>query len=65
MRNNLLQIHIFCFGLGKPGDKGFAAIPGREEDFKGTISTAITYANALSCPRFHFTHCMDIISGAL
>ena len=37
---------------GGPTDRGLAAVPGREEDFKTSISTAITYATALNCSRY-------------
>jgi hydroxypyruvate isomerase len=35
------------------GDRGLAAIPGREEDFRRSIDEAIYYATALNCPRIH------------
>ena len=34
------------------GDKGLTAIPGREQEFKDVLKTAIEYANALKCPRY-------------
>ena len=37
---------------GSPGEYGVAAVPGREEDFKTFLSTAIEYAVALKCPRY-------------
>ena len=43
------------FVNGKPGisrgEKGYAALPGREDDFKASLSKAIEYAVALKCPR--------------
>ena len=33
------------------GEKGYAALPGRESDFQASLSTAIEYAAAVSCPR--------------
>ena len=33
------------------GEKGYAALPGREDDFKASLSKAIEYAVALKCPR--------------
>jgi len=34
-------------------EKGIAAIPGREQEFRDSIAEAIYYATALSCPRIH------------
>ncbi|MBN9205646.1 2-oxo-tetronate isomerase [Methylibium petroleiphilum] len=41
-----------------PGDataneRGLAALPGREADFRRAIDTALTYAGAMRCPRVH------------
>jgi hydroxypyruvate isomerase len=35
------------------GDRGLAAVPGREEEFRTALLTAISYARALDCPRVH------------
>ena len=35
------------------GDRGLAAIPGREHEFAASIVTALRYAQALRCPRIH------------
>lgn len=35
------------------GDRGLAAIPGREHEFAAGIVTALRYAQALHCPRLH------------
>ncbi|MBR9786466.1 MAG: hydroxypyruvate isomerase family protein [Vibrionaceae bacterium] len=35
------------------GEKGFAAIPGREDDFKASVETALMYANKLNCKKVH------------
>ena len=35
------------------GDRGVAALPGREHEFAAGIVTALRYAEALSCPRIH------------
>ena len=35
------------------GERGFAAIPGREQEFKQSVATAILYANALNCKKVH------------
>ena len=35
------------------GDRGLAALPGREHEFAASLVTALRYAIALSCPRVH------------
>ena len=35
------------------GDRGTAAVPGREEEFKAGVLLALDYAQALACPRIH------------
>ncbi len=35
------------------GEKGLAALPGREDDFRRSIDSALRYAQALQCPRVH------------
>ena len=35
------------------GDRGLAALPGREHEFSAAIADALRYAQALSCPRIH------------
>lgn len=35
------------------GERGLAAVPGREQEFLQGVATAITYATALNCPRIH------------
>jgi hydroxypyruvate isomerase len=35
------------------GERGMAAIPGREAEFERSVDTAIAYAKALRCPRVH------------
>jgi hydroxypyruvate isomerase len=47
-----LQVVLFNSPLGtRPGDRGLAALPGREEDFWRTFETALDYARVLKCPR--------------
>jgi hydroxypyruvate isomerase len=52
------------------GERGYAAIPGREADFEQATATALTYADALNCKLLHamagipgkdadLTKCMD------
>ena len=35
------------------GDRGTAAVPGREDEFKDGVLLALDYAEALACPRIH------------
>jgi hydroxypyruvate isomerase len=35
------------------GDRGLAALPGREADFRAAVGQALDYAQALACPRLH------------
>lgn len=35
------------------GERGFAAIPGREDEFKESIDLALMYAKALNCKKVH------------
>ncbi|SEG62763.1 2-oxo-tetronate isomerase [Vibrio hangzhouensis] len=35
------------------GERGFAAIPGREEEFRSSVERALVYAKALKCPKVH------------
>ena len=36
------------------GDRGLAALPGREHEFAASVVTAFAYAQTLGCPRVHF-----------
>ena len=40
-------------GDWKNGERGLAALPGRESEFRNTIEIALVYAAALDCPRIH------------
>jgi len=35
------------------GDRGLACVPGREDEFRRSVSTALSYAHALGTPRLH------------
>ncbi len=35
------------------GERGLAALPGREEDFRASMHAALAYARALECPQVH------------
>ena len=35
------------------GERGIAALAGREDEFRASVDTALTYAAALDCPKLH------------
>ncbi len=35
------------------GERGLAALPGREQEFAASVVTALSYAQTLGCPRVH------------
>jgi len=35
------------------GERGFAALPGREDEFASAVDLALSYAEVLGCPRLH------------
>jgi hydroxypyruvate isomerase len=35
------------------GERGFAALPGREDEFASAVDLALSYAETLECPRLH------------
>ena len=37
----------------KAGDRGLAAVPGREADFRAALEAAMAYAEGLRCPQVH------------
>jgi hydroxypyruvate isomerase len=58
------------------GERGIAALPGREEEFRAAIETGLAYARALGCPRMHVmsglvppktdaARCRDVLAGNL
>ncbi len=46
---------LFNASPGDPerGEKGLAALPGRESEFRRSIDAALHFAQALRCPRVH------------
>lgn len=40
-------------GDWEAGERGIAALPGRESEFKTSFAAALEYADALDCPRVH------------
>ena len=51
--NDLQQVLINA-PAGNPGERGIAALPGREAEFqRSMLEQALPYAQALNCPRIH------------
>ena len=52
---NGLQMVLFDAPMGDwaAGDRGLAAVPGREAEFRATLPTVVDYAGALSCELVH------------
>ena len=40
-------------GRWADGERGIAALPGREQEFRDSVTQALEYADALGVPRFH------------
>lgn len=55
LRDNGLQQVLFNAPPGDfdRGERGTASLPGREDEFRRGIDTAIDYATTLDCPRVH------------
>ncbi len=55
LQDNRLQNVLFNLppGSWETGDRGLAAIPGREDEFDGLIDKALEYARVIGCPRLH------------
>jgi hydroxypyruvate isomerase len=55
LRDNGLQQVLFNAPPGDwtAGDRGTAAVPGREAEFRAGFLQALDYAKALNCPRIH------------
>lgn len=57
--DRLAQHSLQCVLINAPpgdlsaGERGIAALPGREDEFAESFATALRYAAALSCPRIH------------
>jgi len=52
---NGLSLALFNTAAGDwaAGERGLAALPGREEEFRAGVDKAILYANATKCPLIH------------
>src|SRR5437763_1189736 len=52
--HDLIQVLINAPpGAYAAGERGLAALPGREHEFAASIGTALSYARTLGCPRVH------------
>jgi hydroxypyruvate isomerase len=50
-----VEVVLFNLPCGdwEAGDRGLAAVPGREEEFRESLTRALEYARALDCPKLH------------
>ena len=55
LRRHGLQQALFNLPPGnwEAGERGMAALPGREAEFAAALAKALDYAGALGCPRLH------------
>jgi hydroxypyruvate isomerase len=55
LRSNGLQMVLFDAPMGDwdRGDRGLAAVPGRETEFRDSLAKVIEYGNALECETVH------------
>jgi hydroxypyruvate isomerase len=55
LQANGLTLALFNIAAGSEerGERGLAAIPGRERDFQGAFANALRYADATGCRRIH------------
>jgi len=55
LKGNKLQMVLFDAPMGDwaRGDRGLAAVPGRESEFRASLASVIRYGNALNCDTVH------------
>lgn len=59
LRQQLDRYGLQCVLINAPagdwaaGERGLAALPGREDDFRRSLDRALRYATAAACPRIH------------
>lgn len=51
-------------GDWEKGERGLAALPGREDDFRQALEQALTYAKTLDCPQVHAMAGLAATDGA-
>ncbi|MGH6874328.1 MAG: 2-oxo-tetronate isomerase, partial [Aestuariivirgaceae bacterium] len=56
LNSDSLELVLFNTAPGdfQAGERGIAALPGREEEFRRTFEVSLEYARTLSCRRIHF-----------
>ena len=55
LKENRLEQVLFNLPPGDwdAGERGLASLPGREAEFRDSVTAALSYAEALNCPRVH------------
>lgn len=55
LRRNGLRLTLINAPAGNwaAGERGFAALPGRQPEFRESVARSLHYATALGCPRIH------------
>src|SRR5258706_11958206 len=55
LRSNAVKMVLFDAPMGEwdRGDRGLAAVPGREKEFRDGLAKVIEYGNALGCDTVH------------
>ena len=55
LASNTLELVLFNFPAGDwaNGERGIACLPGREDEFRASLATALDYATALGCTRLN------------
>jgi len=55
LRSNALQMVLFDAPMGdwERGERGLAAVPGRQKEFRHSLAKVIEYGGALGCPTVH------------
>src|SRR5258706_15809684 len=53
LREHGLAQVLINLPAGQPGERGVTCLPGRRDDFRAALATAISYARALDCPNIH------------
>ena len=62
LRSNALQMVLFDAPMGdwERGERGLAAVPGRQKEFRNSLAKVIEYGGALGC---HTVHLMAGVVG--
>lgn len=53
LRGEGLGMTQISSGMGAPGEKGLASLPGREDEFRHGFARAMDYAEEIGCPYLH------------